>query len=385
MPTYNHGAKWGEFVKVPEWLIGLTTSLVFGGVPIDLVPNLPLRFGPSSSPLPVLIFSHGLASWGSHYSTLLSHLANLGFVVAAVDHTDFSATASRGPNGCYDLLYESLAGRDERPFRAAQLQVRIKDVGAAFDFLKVLNGGLSDGTDKEECVNPTKASSPPSSSDATALSSSSLVALRSFAGKLDVARGFSVVGHSFGGGTAVGVASTHPSCVSAVGLDPWMFPPLDAGVLVPPPPPPRPSPPGGADLPLEPLPPLRPVPCCFITNDKGGISGGRHWRKNCAYIEDVLRSRHGGDDVDKASSSSSSSSSCTAVRFKGQDHIDVSDAKLLLPGNKSSDFCFLSNLRIIERFFRDVAAVELSGSALPHASEAERLEEEERTVRVAPW
>ena len=111
LPSYSHGAKWGEFIKVPEWLIGWITSVVFGTTKIPIAVNRPLENalspssavrnappppypqstedGSSSSILPppppsqkssdqnddsisnpnfkypVIVFSHGLASWGS--------------------------------------------------------------------------------------------------------------------------------------------------------------------------------------------------------------------------------------------------------------------------------------------------------------------------------
>ena len=47
----------------------------------------------------VIIFSHGLATWSDHYSTLLSHLSSLNFLVVAVEHSDGSATMARNKGG----------------------------------------------------------------------------------------------------------------------------------------------------------------------------------------------------------------------------------------------------------------------------------------------
>ncbi len=73
--TYQSSSKWD--------LIGLTGNLsVIGHALKDAVPDM------AGAPYPLVVFSHGFATFGPIYATMLEHLASYGFVVVAPEHDE---------------------------------------------------------------------------------------------------------------------------------------------------------------------------------------------------------------------------------------------------------------------------------------------------------
>jgi len=370
LPTYQNGAQWSQFAlgdklgeTLSELLIGTIAYALFSRLAIAAHADGDLCG--KEGKYRVVIFSHGLATWGSFYSTLCASVANrMGVVVVAIDHNDGSATRARGKGG--EVLYERVEKETEMAVRQRQLRTRVEEVKECWAFLKGVNEGTAEGLDM-------------------------------FRGKLDV-DGYCAMGHSFGGGTAAAV-SDDPECLGAgeknasekrasrlaqerarraaanedrleprrktrmkkrcaerctgsasstcalplvqplnrrllphqalpdlprlhltrsfdraVCLDPWLIPVKDAGFL------------GGQG-----------TPKLFVTADSGFLSNGKYWRGNCALIKDFK------GDADEA------------VRMRGQDHNDVTDIHLVMPsrGGIGADPFFESNMRLVTRFLRD--------------------------------
>jgi len=207
--------------------------MALGGVSLPVSSDAPIE---TSSKHRVIIWSHGLATWGSHYSlmaTFLSSMPDRPTVVVAINHTDGSATASEDyGNGGNEILYEVVGkgNPEEEAVRERQLKMRVKNVADAWSSIKAMND--EDGPWK---------------------------------GRLDVAGGFVVAGHSFGGGTAVATGIDHDDCVGAIAFDPWCFPAVNAGYLK-----------AGVDC---------KVPVLAVTCDRGPLSSPDYWRRNCALLE----------------------------------------------------------------------------------------------------
>ncbi|XP_036861719.2 platelet-activating factor acetylhydrolase isoform X2 [Manis javanica] len=74
-----------------HWLMGKILSLLFGSVKTPANWNSPLR---TSERYPLIVFSHGLGAFRTIYSAIGIDLASHGFIVAAVEHRDGSASAT---------------------------------------------------------------------------------------------------------------------------------------------------------------------------------------------------------------------------------------------------------------------------------------------------
>jgi len=135
----------------------------------------------------VVIFSHGFTGIPEIYSCFCEELASRGFVVFSLRHTDGSATVI-GPEG--EIVHEfrplpkSLFDNQEYEFRSEQLVTRCEDVKAALDMLHT----SSKWKDRVQVESVT------------------------------------LVGHSFGGATAVTSALRYENITLAISLDGWLFP-----------------------------------------------------------------------------------------------------------------------------------------------------------------
>ncbi|XP_071432733.1 platelet-activating factor acetylhydrolase 2, cytoplasmic isoform X2 [Pithys albifrons albifrons] len=140
-------------------------SIAIGSCRVPVSWNGP--FKPHSSGYPLIIFSHGLGAFRTLYSSICTELASWGFVVAALEHRDHSAATT------YFCTAE--AGREEWiPFQ------QVPQGQKEFYF-------------------------------------------RNKQGNIDLTK-VAVMGHSFGGVTAVLALVKEPSFRCAVALDAWMFP-----------------------------------------------------------------------------------------------------------------------------------------------------------------
>ncbi len=76
------------------WLIGNPYMPVIGGSPALLKPpEKRNRMNPGT--WPVIVYSHGMASMRTTYSILLTNLASHGYFIAAVEHRDGTAPATK--------------------------------------------------------------------------------------------------------------------------------------------------------------------------------------------------------------------------------------------------------------------------------------------------
>ncbi|XP_041273345.1 platelet-activating factor acetylhydrolase 2, cytoplasmic isoform X2 [Onychostruthus taczanowskii] len=140
-------------------------GMAVGSCKVPVSWNGPLK--PRSSGYPLIIFSHGLGAFRTLYSSICTELASWGFVVAALEHRDHSAATT--------YFCPAEAGTEEWiPFQ------RVPRGQKEFYF-------------------------------------------RNKQDNLDLSK-VAVMGHSFGGVTAVLALVKEPSFRCAVALDAWMFP-----------------------------------------------------------------------------------------------------------------------------------------------------------------
>ncbi|XP_034017964.1 platelet-activating factor acetylhydrolase [Thalassophryne amazonica] len=169
---------------------------------------------------PVVIFSHGLGAFRTLYSAICAELASQGFVVAAVEHRDESASATyfyrekgenesssrKSPAAGDDLVKEWMyyrrlqPGEREFPLRNKQVKQRADECIWALAKLTEISSGL-----------PVK-NVLQTQFDWTTL-----------ANCMDLCR-TAIVGHSFGGATVIETLCKEVKFKCGVALDTWMVP-----------------------------------------------------------------------------------------------------------------------------------------------------------------
>ncbi|XP_035220193.1 platelet-activating factor acetylhydrolase-like [Stegodyphus dumicola] len=237
-------------VGVPPFFYRIFHHILVGKLYIPAVWQAPLR--PTDKKYPLVIFSHGLSGWRTSYSALCLELASYGFVVAAVEHRDHSASASfykkqarmsvSGSNpgsalcdlnnvcdvpmqfewndvidGKWDLgsavqdigpfchanewmLYQPANKENKANLRSRQVRYRSKECSEVLDLLENLNLGRFVANVVDQNFDS-----------------------RMFKNQLDLTKSF-FIGHSFGGATGILCLATEVRFRAGILLDPWMFP-----------------------------------------------------------------------------------------------------------------------------------------------------------------
>ncbi|KAI8380000.1 platelet-activating factor acetylhydrolase [Choanephora cucurbitarum] len=139
----------------------------------------------TEQPFPVIVFSHGLGGNRLIYSCICSDLASHGFVVAAIEHREGSASLAKGIEDQW-IRYVNIPP-EIWSFRHHQLRYRVAEVNLTLDCLDHL-------------------------------------AQNEFKGKLDMSQ-MVMAGHSFGGATTILMLNDEESRFQCgLLLDPWAQP-----------------------------------------------------------------------------------------------------------------------------------------------------------------
>ncbi|KAJ8270637.1 hypothetical protein GJAV_G00117440 [Gymnothorax javanicus] len=222
IPSKEYFSGLADFMKINRSLSERIFSYLFGSFRIPAAVDAPFK---PDGKYPVMIFSHGLGAFRTLYSAICAEIASQGFVVAAVEHRDESASAtfyfeersvtdeqnqqettknSLAAQSNLEqkwMYYRALApGEREFPLRNKQVKQRGDECIKALDILTDINAGSS-------VTNVLH-----SQFDWTTLENS-----------LDLCR-TAIMGHSFGGATVIESLCKELRFKCGIALDSWMFP-----------------------------------------------------------------------------------------------------------------------------------------------------------------
>ncbi|KFO36219.1 platelet-activating factor acetylhydrolase [Fukomys damarensis] len=184
--------------------VGKVFNLLYGSKTVPAKWNSPLRTGEK---YPLIIFSHGLGAFRTIYSAIGMDLASNGFIVAAVEHRDESASAtyyfqdqSAAESSNKSWLYFRSAKAESETLRKEQVRHRGKECSQALSLLLDIDEGkpVKNVLDLQ-------------------------IDLQQLKGSL-ARNKIAIIGHSFGGSTAIQVLSEDQRFRCGIALDPWMFP-----------------------------------------------------------------------------------------------------------------------------------------------------------------
>ncbi|MFH4982350.1 hypothetical protein AB6A40_009059 [Gnathostoma spinigerum] len=193
------------------WLVGEKRIAAGWQKPLFVQSDDQMRF-------PLVVYSHGLSSCRLFQSAFCSSLASHGFIVAAVEHRDRSACwtytvqkDSSTENAVEQPINMRFLTSEDNEFeiRNSQLHKRVSECVKLLGILEEINMGDFCGVR--------------SSSVGSNLILGDDFDWSQFKGRIDL-RQTSIIGHSFGGATALAASASSSDITCAVVIDGWMFP-----------------------------------------------------------------------------------------------------------------------------------------------------------------
>ena len=210
----------GSWLMGSEYAAGYTNFLslrplrglfgwLFSNSRVNAVMNGAFKLPNQIKKLPVVVFSHGLGANRTCYSYICTDLASKGVLVAALEHADKSACATfylseendENPATQQNWInYQHVKSGSPTEHSTRNEQVHRR----AVECCKLLNEiqQINDGQANYACCE---------------------IDLEPFKGAIDVNK-CAVMGHSFGGGTAITALSKDDRFKVGIGLDTWMYP-----------------------------------------------------------------------------------------------------------------------------------------------------------------
>lgn len=215
VPSLEYAKGYISFLGfLPKWMVAPIGWLTWRMIGMMKMPGVGagrnLLPAENAGRLPVVIFSHGLGGNRTSYSLLCRDMASDGSIVFSMEHRDGSASTSvvTDEQGGQQVMGYSRPERGrgaeyEYAFRRKMLEYRTMEVTRLLKFIGEVNSGV-----EENC-----------SIDHVAANAF----LKAARNRLDMHK-TAIVGHSFGGATAVQMAAEQPNNFTCcVALDPWFY------------------------------------------------------------------------------------------------------------------------------------------------------------------
>nr|XP_033811522.1 platelet-activating factor acetylhydrolase 2, cytoplasmic [Geotrypetes seraphini] len=215
IPEYQYFRGLAEFLNLNSRWWAALINIAYGSCKVPVSWNGP--FKSTGSKFPLIIFSHGLGAFRTLYSSVCMEMASRGFLVAAVEHRDRSASATyfykaeslgsdcpQAPLEKEWIAFQKMqAGQKEFHLRNSQVHQRANECVRVLGLMRDIDSGK------------TVTNILHSGFELSALKNS-----------IDLDK-VAIMGHSFGGATALLALIKDDLFKCAVALDAWMFPVRD--------------------------------------------------------------------------------------------------------------------------------------------------------------
>ncbi|KAL0275689.1 UNVERIFIED_CONTAM: hypothetical protein PYX00_003477 [Menopon gallinae] len=194
-------------LRLWNFLIKLLMKYVAGDIKIPVIEKGDVNR--NIGKLKAVVFSHGLGGTRFLYTNICCELASYGFVVIALEHRDGSASMTyyydseqkklKNDPTWFKVQRVHVGGPEHFPKRKSQVEKRSSECKRALDILENLNNGVDIGNILDDDFD-----------------------FKQFKDNIDFSKTI-MMGHSFGGATALLTLGTDYRFKVGVILDPWMF------------------------------------------------------------------------------------------------------------------------------------------------------------------